>query len=115
LGQLQAIFATNLNSYRRLQEGSFAPNKANWGLDHRAAAVRLPEISGPAARLELRICGADANPYLSLTAILDGILHGLDNQIDPGDPIDDDGDTGSNLLHRDWAGAVQEFSSYNIA
>ncbi|MCF6322005.1 MAG: glutamine synthetase family protein [Rhizobiaceae bacterium] len=113
--ELQAIFAPNLNSYRRFAEGSFAPNLANWGLDHRAAAVRLPEISGPAARLEHRICGADTNPYLALTAILGGILHGLENKIDPGEPIDDSANNTAMQLHHDWKNSVDDFSDSKLA
>ena len=57
---------------------SFAPSSPDWGYDNRAAGVRLPQTEGPAARLEHRISGADVNPYLVLTAILGGILHGID-------------------------------------
>ncbi len=111
--ELQAIFAPNLNSYRRFQAGSFAPNRANWGLDHRAAAVRLPQISGPAARLEHRICGADTNPYLALTAILGGILHGLENSIDPGKTIEND--KTATALHHDWKNSIDNFSVSKLA
>ena len=112
--QLQAIFAPNLNSYRRFQPNSFAPNKINWGIDHRAAAIRLPEINGPAARLEHRICGADVNPYLAITAILGGILHGLDKKIDPGDPVDATNDHSADILHQNWNSAIDEFATSNL-
>ncbi|MCP5036765.1 MAG: glutamine synthetase, partial [Rhodobacteraceae bacterium] len=85
----QAIFAPHMNSYRRFQPGSFAPSAPDWGFDNRAAAVRLPETSGPGARLEQRISGADVNPYLAITAILGGMLYGLDNTPDLPLPLDD--------------------------
>ncbi len=116
--EMQAIFTPNLNSFRRLHSGSFAPNQVNWGLDHRAAAVRLPEISGPASRLEHRICGADANPYLVLTSILAGMLHGLDHQIDPGEPLDSTEDTtwdNAAFLHKDWTATIDDFAASQIA
>ncbi len=113
--ELQAIFAPNLNSFRRFVEGSFAPNLASWGIDHRAAAVRLPEISGPAARLEHRICGADTNPYLALTAILGGVLHGLENSIDPGEAIDSRKLESATDLHHDWKTSVDDFSNSKLA
>ena len=112
--ELQAIFAPNLNSYRRFQPGSFAPNQITWGLDHRGAAVRLPETSGPAARLEHRISGADANPYLVLCAILGGILHGLDNKLDPGNPIEEKSPDQAELLHQNWNQAVDSFAQSKL-
>ena len=115
MGEMQAIFAPNPNSYRRLQSGSFAPDKINWGLDHRAAAIRLPQITGPASRLEHRICGADANPYLTLSAILGGMLHGWDNKIVPGERLEKNNNTGHKGLHLNWAGAVEEFSKSSLA
>ncbi len=115
MAELQAIFAPNQNSYRRLQAGLFAPDEINWGFDHRAAAIRLPEIKGPASRLEHRICGADANPYLTLTAILGGILHGLDNKIEPGEPITSENEQARNHLSKDWAGSVRNFANSDLA
>jgi len=115
MAELQAIFAPNLNSYRRLQSGSFAPDEINWGYDHRAAAIRLPEINGPAARLEHRICGADANPYLTLTAILGGILHGLENRIEPGEPLTSEKYQATNHLTKDWAATVEQFKHSHLA
>lgn len=76
--ELQAVFAPHLNSYRRFRPNSFAPTEPVWGVDNRAAAVRLPAVDGASARFEHRICGADVNPYLALAAILGGVLHGLD-------------------------------------
>ena len=80
----QLIFAPFANSYRRFQPGSFAPTDATWGYDHRGTAVRIPERQGPGARIEHRVAGADANPYLLLAAILGGMLLGLEDELDPG-------------------------------
>lgn len=106
---MQTIFCPHLNSIRRFGPGSFAPSAPEWGSDHRGAAVRIPEDWGPAARLEHRICGADVNPYLALAAILGGVLHGIENQIDPGPPLEGDEPSGVEPLEADWAGTVDRF------
>ncbi|PID35091.1 MAG: glutamine synthetase, partial [Rhodobacterales bacterium] len=107
----QAVFAPHMNSYRRFQPLSFAPSAPDWGFDNRAAGVRLPEVKGPAARLEHRIAGADVNPYLALTAILGGILYGLDNAPDLPLPLDDPNATPAPRLTDDWRKAVRSFAS----
>ena len=85
LEDAQLIFAPFANSYRRFQPGSFAPVDLTWGYGHRGTAVRIPEKDGPGARVEHRVAGADANPYLMLAAILGGMLLGLQNELDPGE------------------------------
>lgn len=112
---LQAIFAPHLNSYRRFQPKSFAPSAPEWGFDHRAAAIRLPETSGKAARLEHRISGADVNPYLALAAILGGILYGLEHQPDLQLQIDHPDAKPQPLLTHDWSTAVERFAQSEVA
>ncbi|MGY5780604.1 glutamine synthetase family protein [Rhizobium sp. LEGMi135b] len=85
LQDAQLVFAPYANSYRRFQPGSFAPVDLTWGFGHRGTAVRIPEKDGPGARIEHRVAGADANPYLMLAAILGGMLLGLQNELDPGE------------------------------
>lgn len=74
---LMAIFAPNINSYRRFQTGSHAPLSATWGYDNRTAAIRIPSGDNASRRLEHRVAGADANPYLVLAGILAGVYEGL--------------------------------------
>jgi len=83
--EAQLVFAPFANSYRRFQPGSFAPVDLTWGYGHRGTAVRIPDLNGPAARIEHRVAGADANPYLLLAAILGGMLLGIDFELDPGE------------------------------
>ncbi|MEO0438463.1 MAG: glutamine synthetase family protein [Pseudomonadota bacterium] len=82
-----AFFAPNPNSYRRFKAGAFAPAGSNWGYDHREASFRIPASCEQSRRLEHRVSGADANPYLVLAAVLAGVHHGLDNPEEPGPPI----------------------------
>ena len=85
LRDAQLVFAPYANSYRRFQPGSFAPTDLTWGSGHRGTAIRIPDTDGPAARIEHRVAGADANPYLLLATILGGMLLGLDGDLDPGE------------------------------
>ncbi|QTF93999.1 glutamine synthetase family protein [Halomonas sp. BM-2019] len=82
-----ALFAPNLNSYRRLQPGLYVPLAPSWGFDNRSVAVRIPSGPNAARRLEHRVAGADANPYLLLAALLAGIEHGLAGERVPPAPI----------------------------
>jgi len=84
-----AIFAPNANSYRRLRPESFAPVEPNWGVNHRAVAVRVPMSDQKNLRFEHRVAGADANPYLVTAAIVAGVHHGLKNRCDPGRMIEE--------------------------
>ena len=73
LPDVMPIVAPTVNSYKRLVENFWAPVTVSWGLEHRAASIRLigPPLSSPkATRFEVRVAGADANPYLVLSAIL---------------------------------------------
>ena len=55
----------------------------NWGWNNRTTAIRIPAGSDDATRIEHRVAGADANPYLLMTVLLAGIHHGLQNKIKP--------------------------------
>lgn len=76
-----ALMAQNANAYKRFVPDSFAPVVADWGLDHRGVALRVPYDRGNNTRLEHRVAGADSNPYLNLAAILAGIHHGIENKL----------------------------------
>ena len=78
-----AIFAPNMNSYRRLRPEMYAPVDLNWGVNHRAVAIRIPESDAANLRIEHRVAGADANPYLVLASLLAGIDHGLREKREP--------------------------------
>ncbi|MGR4000900.1 MAG: glutamine synthetase family protein [Alphaproteobacteria bacterium] len=72
------IMAPYVNSYRRLARGVDAPINTHWGYDNRTVGFRVPLDRPEARRIENRIAGADANPYLAIAASLACGLAGLD-------------------------------------
>lgn len=81
-----ALFAPNINSYRRFQPDMFAPVNRRWGYNNRSAGLRIPAGPSQARRIEHRVAGADANPYLALAAVLAGVHHGLSRKLNPDAP-----------------------------
>jgi glutamine synthetase len=82
-GELSVFQCPYANSYRRLDPKFFAPTNISWGIDNRAACLRVITDSRSSTRLEHRRGGADFHPYLSIAAGLDGGLHGIRNRIEP--------------------------------
>ena len=78
-----AMLAPNVNSFRRFQPNVFVPIRRTWGFENRSTALRIPLGRGAARRIEHRVAGADANPYLALATALAGIHHGITNEIAP--------------------------------
>lgn len=81
-----AFFAPNHNSFRRFG-GLFAPVNRKWGEDNRTVALRIPTDKGPGRRIEHRVAGADANPYLVLAAILAAAHYGITRKLEPDAPV----------------------------
>jgi glutamine synthetase len=81
------MFAPHANSYRRFVLNAFVPLNDCWGFNNRTVAMRIPHSDPSNIRIEHRIAGADANPYLVTAAVLAGVLHGLETKGDPGPPI----------------------------
>ena len=86
LAESMALFAPNINSYRRFVPDSYVPVSPSWGYENRSVAIRVPKSASSERRLEHRVAGADANPYLTLAALLAGIHHGIVNRSDAGPP-----------------------------
>ena len=81
------MFAPHANSYRRFVLNAFVPLNDCWGFNNRTVAMRIPHSDPDNIRIEHRIAGADANPYLVTAAVLAGMLEGLENGGDPGPAI----------------------------
>jgi glutamine synthetase len=76
------FYAPTVNSYKRYQNGSWAPTKRAWSYDNRTAGFRVVG-KGNSLRIECRIPGADCNPYLAYAAALASGLEGIEKQIEP--------------------------------
>jgi glutamine synthetase len=87
LPELIALVAPTVNSYTRLVRGAWAPTAFTWGIENRTAAVRVIRGSAKSQRLECRVPGADANPYLAAAAIIGAALLGVQQKLDPGEPV----------------------------
>jgi glutamine synthetase len=86
LADILPMFAPNVNSYKRLVEGKWAPTRATWGTDNRTTALRVIGASPQATRLETRVGGADINPYLAVAAAVAAGLYGIEQAL----PLHDD-------------------------
>ena len=82
-----ALFCPNVNSYRRLTRYLSAPINVHWGYDNRTAGLRVPMSTPDARRVENRVAGADANPYIAIAASLACGYLGMVENLRPGDPI----------------------------
>jgi glutamine synthetase len=78
-----ALFAPYVNSYRRLVRSNAAPINIQWGTDNRTVGIRSPVAGPQARRIENRVIGADANPYVALAATLACGYLGIKNRIEP--------------------------------
>ncbi len=77
------LFAPNVNSYRRLRRYSDAPINLHWGWENRTVGLRVPDSGSQARRVENRVAGADANPYLAIAASLACGFLGMVGRLEP--------------------------------
>jgi glutamine synthetase len=82
--ELMAIYFPNINSYRRLVPGLFAPYSQGWGVDNRTVAIRVLNDEPEATRIELRLCGGDINLYAAMAGLLAAGIDGMRRETDPG-------------------------------
>ncbi|WP_442487032.1 glutamine synthetase family protein [Halomonas litopenaei] len=103
------LLAPNVNSYRRLlrtETSGSAPINVEWGMDNRTVGLRVP-VSGPeATRVENRLAGADANPYLVMAASLACGYLGMLGQVEPRPPMVGSAWSGGNKLPDDIGPAL---------
>jgi glutamine synthetase len=85
--ELCAMFAPTVNSYTRLAPGAWAPTSATWGIENRTCALRVISGGPSSQRLEHRVPGADANPYLAVAAVIASGLWGIERQLEPSAPV----------------------------
>ena len=82
-----AMYAPTINSYTRLIKGFWAPTSATWGVENRTCALRVIPGSEQAQRLEFRLGSADANPYLVSAALIASGLLGIEQKLQPSQPL----------------------------
>ncbi len=87
LADFTPFFAPHVNSFQRLCHPYASPNNACWSHDNRAAGLRIPASGASARRVENRLPGADANPYLAIAASLAAGLYGLEHELEPSPAI----------------------------
>ena len=110
------FFAPNVNSYKRYMQGTFAPTTIAWSDDNRTAGFRIVG-HGPSLRIECRIPGADANPYLAMAALLAAGMDGIEKGIEPPATLVGDGYRATELprVPRTLDEALSEFRSSSFA
>ena len=82
LPHMLPMIAPNINSYKRLVTGTWAPTTLTWGVDNRTVALRILPASHSSCRLETRVVGSDVNPYLAMAACLAAGLYGIENKME---------------------------------
>lgn len=103
---LMLMFAPNVNSYRRYVAGSQAPTNLEWGYDNRTTGLRIPASAPVARRVENRVAGADANPYLAIAASLAAGLAGIRAQLQHSAPLASNGYDEAHGLPRSMEAAL---------
>ena len=118
LTHLLPMYAPTVNSYKRLVEGAWAPTTLTWGVDNRTVAIRVLCSSGKSARLEARVVGSDANPYLAMAAALASGLYGIEKKMKlTQPPTTGNGyrDTGNGILPANLLEATRMMKSSEVA
>jgi len=112
---LSMLFAPNVNSYKRYVEDTFAPTRIAWSYDNRTAGFRVVG-HGPSLRIECRIPGGDANPYLVYAALIAAALDGIEHQRDPGPMFSGNAYAASDLPRVPYTlgEAIEEFASSEL-
>ena len=103
------MFAPHANSYRRFVLNAFVPLNDCWGFNNRTVAMRIPHSDPANIRVEHRIAGADANPYLVTAAVLAGMLDGLENGGDPGPAIVGNAYEQTEMRELFWRDTLRDF------
>jgi glutamine synthetase len=111
-----ALCAPGPNSYRRFRPEAYVPMQASWSINNRGAAIRIPVSDAANRRIEHRLAGADANPYLVMAWVLAGIHYGLTQKLEPppaltGNAYTQPGET----LPSQWDSAIERFATSPLA
>src|SRR5262249_47280092 len=115
MADFMAIWAQSANAYRRYVPKSYVSMGAHWGFNNRTVALRVPRGNDAETRIEHRVAGADANPYLVIAAILAGMRHGIANRIDPGPAVEGNSETiEAPVLPTAWVNSLDLFQRSEV-
>lgn len=115
MADFMAVWAQSANAYRRYVPKSYVSLAAHWGFNNRTVALRIPRCNGSGTRIEHRVAGADANPYLVIASMLAGISHGIKNEIDPGPAVEGNSETiEAPPLPTAWCNSLERFQQSDI-
>ncbi len=116
LPELMPMFCPTINSYKRTVPGTWAPINSTWGLDNRTTAVRAIPGGAKSTRVEMRLTGADINPYLAMAASLAAGIEGIERQIElPPATINAYQAAQAPALARNLADATRRFQQSDMA
>jgi glutamine synthetase len=115
MADFMAVWAQSANAYRRYVPKSYVSMAAQWGFNNRTVALRVPHGNGASTRVEHRVAGADANPYLVIASMLAGMSHGFAHELDPGPAVEGHAETvKAPPLPTSWINALDLFGSSEI-
>ena len=110
LPAVMPLLAPNVNSYRRLMPDYDAPINTHWGYDNRTVGLRVPNSGPENRRVENRLAGADANPYLAIAASLACGYLGMMEKLKPRQPVDGSAYRLARTLPRTLYDALERFN-----
>jgi glutamine synthetase len=110
LPTVMPMLAPNVNSYRRLMPDYDAPINTHWGYDNRTVGLRVPNSDSASRRVENRLAGADANPYLAIAASLACGYLGMQEKLKPRQPIQGSAYRLARTLPRTLYDALERFN-----
>ena len=105
------LFCPTINSYKRIVPGTWAPTNVTWGVENRTTALRAIATGPKTTRVEHRLPGADANPFLSIAASLASGLYGIEEELELGEPVTNAYATDAPPLPRSLEEATAAFRS----
>ncbi len=109
--EFAVLFCPTINSYKRTVRGTWAPTNVTWGVDNRTTALRAIATGPKTTRVEHRLPGADANPFLSIAASLASGLYGIEEELELGEPATNAYATNAPPLLRSLEEATAAFRS----
>lgn len=115
LPEMMPMIGPNVNSYRRITPDIAAPINVHWGVDNRTVGLRVPITQGESMRVENRLPGADANPYLAMAASLGCGYLGIREGLRPDEPVQDSAYYRDYGLPRSLSEAVALFEDNRVA